>query len=59
MRRVRMLEKQAAWKREGGFDRIKTITQMHEETRRRSYAGFDPGPFYTGLYNPRRPPIFE
>ena len=50
-----MLEKQAAWKRWGGFDRIEIIAEMHEEILRRLHAGFDPEPFYTGFYNPRRP----
>ena len=31
MRRVRVLEKQVAWKREGGFDRIETIAEIHVE----------------------------
>ena len=50
--RLQMLENQAAWKREGDFDRIKTITEMHAETLRRMHVGFDPGPVYTGLHNP-------
>ena len=59
MRRVRMLEKQSAWKREGSFDRIETIAEIYEEIVRRLHAGFDPEPFCTGLYNPRRPPSPE
>ena len=59
MRRVRMLEKQAAWKREDGFDRIEVIAEMHEHTLRRLHASFDSEPLYTGLYNPRRPPTPE
>ena len=59
MRRVRMLKKQAAWEREGGFDRIKIITERHEETLRRLYATFDPEPFHTGLYDAQRPPTPE
>ena len=47
-----MLEKQETWKRDGGFDRIETIAEMHEEILRRMHAGFDPEPFHTGLYNP-------
>ena len=59
MRRVRVLEKQAAWKREGGFDRVESIAEMHEQTLRRLHAGFDLESLYTGLYNPRWPPTFE
>ena len=59
MRRVRMLEKQAAWEREGGFDRIEITAQRHEDTLRRLHAGFDLELFYTGLYYPRRPPTPE
>ena len=59
VRRVRMLEKQAAWKREGDFDRIKTVSEMYEETLRHLHAGFDPEPFYTGIYDPRRSPAPE
>ena len=32
MRRVRTLEKQAAWMREGAFDRIEVIAEMHEQS---------------------------
>jgi hypothetical protein len=53
MRRVRVLEKQAAWKREGGFDIIEIIAEMHEHILRRLHAGFDSEPLCTGLYNPR------
>ena len=59
IRRVRMLEKQAAWKREDGFDRIDTMAEMDEETLGRLHAGFDLEPFYTGFYNPRWPPTPE
>ena len=41
MRRVRMLEKQAACKREGGFDRIEVTAEVHEQTLRCLHAGFD------------------
>ena len=44
-----MLEKQAAWKREGGFDRVKIIPEMHEQTLRRLRVGFDSRSLYTGL----------
>ena len=53
MRCVRMLEKQATWKREGNFDRIEIIAEIHEQTLRRPHAGFDLELLYTGLYNPR------
>ena len=56
VRRVRMLEKKAVWKRKGGFVRIEIIAERHEETLRHLHAGFDPEPFYTGLYDARRPP---
>ena len=56
MRRVRMLEKQAAWKEDGCFDSIDIIAEMHEQTLRRLHAGFDLKPLYNGLYNPRWPP---
>ena len=55
MRRVRMLEEQEAWKREGGFDRIDITAEMHAQTLRRLHAGYDSEPRYTGLYNPRWP----
>ena len=55
MQGVRMLEKQAAWKRDGGFDKIEVIAKMHEQTLRCLHAGFDSECFNTGLYNPRRP----
>ena len=51
MRHVRMLEKQAAWKRERGFDRTEIKTEMHEHTLRGLNEGFDSEPRYTGLYN--------
>ena len=51
-----MLEMQDVWKGEGGFDRIEIIAEMYAQTLRRLHAGFDPEPFYTGLYNPQWPP---
>ena len=52
MRRVRMLEMQEAWKREGCFDRIEIIAEMHAQILRRLRVNFDSGPlYYTGLYN--------
>ena len=47
-----MLEKQKAWKRETGFDRLEIIVEIHAQ---RLHAGFDSEPLYTGLYNPKRP----
>ena len=58
-RHVRMLEKQAAWKRKAGFDRIEIIVEMHEHTLRRLHTVFYSEPLYTGLYNPRWPPTAE
>ena len=52
---MQMLEKQATWKREGGFNTIAITTEMHEHTLRHLHAGFDSKPLYTLLYNPRRP----
>ena len=52
MRRVRMLEMQEAWKREGCFDGIEIIAEMHAQILRRLRVNFDSGPlYYTGLYN--------
>ena len=48
-----MLEEQEAWKREGGFDRIEIIAEMHAQTSRRLHTGFDLEPLYTESYNPR------
>ena len=42
------LEEQEAWKREGGFDRVEIIAEMHAHTLRLD-AGFDSEPLYTGL----------
>ena len=46
MQSVRMLKQRAIWMREKGFDRIEVIIEMHEETLRRLYAGFDPERLY-------------
>ena len=59
MQRVRMLEKQAAWKRESGFKRIEIIAVMYEQTLRRLHVGFDSEPLYTVLYYPRWLPTSE
>ena len=47
MRRLQMLEKQEAWKREAGFE---TIAKM---VAQRFLTDFDPEPFCTKLYNSR------
>ena len=52
MRRLRMIEKQKAWKRETGFGRIEIIAEIREE---HLPAGVDSEPLYTKLYNPRWP----
>ena len=59
MRRVRMLEKQTAWKREGGFDGIEIIAEMHGQTLRHLHAGVDSDHLYAGLYTPQWPPTLE
>ena len=53
--------KQAAWKREGGFDRNEIIAERHERTLRRLYAGYDPELIHVGgqHYKTRRPPTPE
>ena len=48
MRRVRMLEMQAAWKRDGGFDRIDILAGIDEQTLRHLHAGFGSEPLSTG-----------
>ena len=53
LRRVKMLEKKAAWKREDGFNRIEIVAEMHEQTLRRLRADFDSESLRTGLYDPR------
>ena len=55
LRSVRMLEQRTTCMRENGFDRIEVIAEMHEETLRRLHVSLNWKPFYTGLYNPRRP----
>ena len=53
IRRLRMLEKQKAWKRETGFDRIEIIAEVREQ---HFLAGFDSEPLDDAkLYNPRWP----
>ena len=56
---MRMLEKQATWKKDDGFDRIKIVSEMHEHTVRRLHAGFDTEPLHTELYNSRWSPTPE
>ena len=46
-------------KRDGGFDRIEIIAEMHEQTLERLHAGFDSEPLYTESYNPQLPLIPE
>ena len=50
---MRMPEMQKDGKREGGFDRIEIKAEIHAQTLRRLYAGFDSESLYTGLYDPR------
>ena len=59
MQSVRMLKQRVIWMREKGFDRIEVIIEMHEETLRRLYAGFDPELLCNGLYSPRRQPTLD
>ena len=40
MRRAQIVENQAVWKRDGGFDRPEIRAEMHELTLRRLRAGF-------------------
>ena len=57
IRRVPMLEKQAALAREDGFDRIEVIAERHRRTVGSLYAGDDQKPFQIGVhYHTRRPP---
>ena len=50
MRRLHRLEEKKAWKREAGFDKVETTTEMDAKRLR---AGFDSEPLKTKLYNPR------
>ena len=52
MLRLRMLEKQKAWKREAGFDRIEIIAEVCAQ---HFLAGFESKPFYSKLHNPKWP----
>ena len=52
MRRLRMLEKQKAWKREAGFDRIDRAAEMDAQRFRTNLVS---EPFYNKLDDPRRP----
>ena len=57
---MRMLEKQAAWKREGDFDRDEITVERHQRTLRHLYAGYDPEPFHIEIhYDTRRLPTPE
>ena len=51
-----MLKTHAVWTREGSFDRINIISEIHEQTLRRLHADYDSEPLYTGSYNPQWPP---
>ena len=59
MLQAQMLEQHATWKRYTDFDRIDIITERHEKTLRRLYAGFDPDSFHIGLRYTQRPPTPE
>ena len=52
MRRLQMLKEQKTWKREDGFDKIKTTAEMDTQ---RFLTSLDSEPFSTKLYNPRWP----
>ena len=52
MRRLRKLEKQKAWKRDVGFDRIETAAEMDAE---RFLTSLVSEPFYSKLCNPKWP----
>ena len=52
MRRLRMLEKQKAWKREAGLGRIDTVAEMDAQRFRTNLVS---EPFYGKLCNPRCP----
>ena len=52
MRRLRMLEEQKAWQREGGFDRIETAAEMDAQRFRTSFVS---EPFYSKMCNPKWP----
>ena len=57
IRRVTMPEKQAAWAREDGFDRIEVMAVRHRRTLGSLYAGDDQKPFQIGVhYHTRRSP---
>ena len=47
-----MLEEHKAWKREVGFNRIETAAKMDAQRFRTSLVS---EPFYSKMYNPRRP----
>ena len=55
MRRLLMHEKHKAWKREFGFDRIKTATEMDEKRSRTSTRPVLDLFFYRDLAIPRYP----
>ena len=50
-----MHEKDKAWKREFGFDRIKTASEMEEKRSRTSTSPVPDPVFYRNMVIPRRP----
>ena len=50
MRRVRMPEKQATWKSEGGLNRIEVIPERYEEALGCLHADHVPETFYTRIF---------
>ena len=59
IRRLLMFVEQEVWKREGCFDEIDIIAEMHAQTLRRLYASFDSEPLDTGLRKPQWPHNLE
>ena len=55
IRRLLMHEKHKAWKREFGFDRIKTAAEMDEKRSRTSTSPVPDPSFYRNMVIPRRP----
>ena len=55
MRRLLMHEKQKAWKREFGFDRIETASEMDEKRSRTSTSPVPNPFFYRNMVIPRHP----
>ena len=55
LRRLLMHEKHKAWKREFGFDRIETVTEMDEKPSRTITSPVPDPFFYRNMIIPRRP----